>query len=79
MPRVLIRCPVTGRPVRTGVAVFSEGTLQANYRHALTFRCRHCRESHSWTWKDAFLEQQEPHAKRGEGQLMTSRRGKLAR
>ena len=76
MPRVLIRCPRTGKAIRTGIAVNSQVTFDAKPIGKRSLHCPHCRDQHVWSKEDAFLEQQRRHAPRGIGLLMRKRKKK---
>ncbi len=58
MAKVMINCPVTNKPVFTGIVLdkqsFESTTLENN-----TFApCPECGKSHTWNKKDAFLEEE---------------------
>jgi len=57
MPRVMIKCPKTGKLTPTGFVI--NKTSFDNPKNALTnnsFRCLACGEIHTWSKKDAVLE-----------------------
>lgn len=51
MPMLLIRCPLTGEPVPTGISMdarsFQTATLSNN-----SVGCPHCRQVHVWNKED---------------------------
>jgi hypothetical protein len=56
MPMVMIKCPKTGLPVSTGIALpdqkmLDSNTVQAGIKYPL------CGAIHKWGNKDAFLEE----------------------
>jgi hypothetical protein len=54
MARVMIRCPVTGNPVPTGMNVTSlDGVTM---RDNVLGNCPECGRDHVWSGEDAFLE-----------------------
>lgn len=68
MPEVLIRCPVTGKDVHTGIALQADVLRNA---HIDTFpvACPHCGKQHPWTQGEAYLQfppEREPAAERRE-------------
>jgi endogenous inhibitor of DNA gyrase (YacG/DUF329 family) len=52
--RVMIKCPNSGAPVDTGVAMDEEAfaTVSLNYE----LQCPSCSSVHRWTKSDSFLE-----------------------
>lgn len=68
MPEILIRCPVTGRDVHTGIALQADVFLTAEIA-TYPVACPYCGGRHSWTQKEAYLQfppEREPAAeKRG--------------
>jgi len=63
MPRVLIKCPNTGKDVPTNSMMRPETFQQAQITRN-TFRCPACGEIHTWAKKDAFLEGEPPKSSR---------------
>jgi hypothetical protein len=57
MGMAMIKCPVTGKPLATGIAF---GTRQAFETSTLTNNrvgpCPHCGQTHTWSKPDAWLE-----------------------
>lgn len=55
MPRIMIKCPTTGKPVPTGMdfdrQTFENATLTNN-----ATGCPHCQQTHTWNKADAYLE-----------------------
>ncbi len=55
MSQVMIRCPETGKPVATGMAMdrksFDSATLERN-----SVQRPHCGKAHTWSKKDAWLQ-----------------------
>jgi hypothetical protein len=58
MGMVMIKCPITGRDVPTGIVLspseFERATLEGN-----VVRCPECGRIHSWTRADARLDDNE--------------------
>ena len=57
MPRVLITCPTTNRPVPTGISL-SLASFQARPLADNQFRCPACEQIHTWDKADAYLEEE---------------------
>jgi endogenous inhibitor of DNA gyrase (YacG/DUF329 family) len=55
MAHMMIRCPETGRPVNTGIAVSREIFALAAMQGYLA-PCPACRKQHTWEKADAYLE-----------------------
>lgn len=53
--RVMIRCPVTGNPIATGL-VAGPNTWNARPIGLNKVACPACKQSHAWSKKEAFLE-----------------------
>jgi hypothetical protein len=53
--RVMIRCPIRGNPVATGL-VADPKTWNARPIGLNRVACPACKQSHAWSKKDAFLE-----------------------
>jgi hypothetical protein len=60
MPMIMITCPVTKKPVPTGMNWPEEFFKTANIRDS-TMKCPACGHVHHWSKKDAFM--QTPEAK----------------
>ena len=54
MPEILIRCPVTGKDVPTGIALSADAFQQAEI-NTYPVACPHCGQKHPWSKPDAFL------------------------
>ena len=54
MPEVLIRCPVTGKDVPTGIALPGKVFLHAEIE-TRPVACPHCGQEHPWSKSEAFL------------------------
>jgi hypothetical protein len=54
MTEILIRCPVTGKDVPTGIALPAEVFLTAEIE-TRPVACPHCRQLHAWNKPDAYL------------------------
>ena len=63
MPRVLITCPVTHKPLPTGLELHAVA-FQLK-RGARFVPCPHCQQKHCWTKASAWLEPPAPWAPRG--------------
>src|SRR4051794_28811818 len=61
MPRLLIRCPATGRPVPTHIALHARSfaDLAPGFGSG-RLACPHCGRDHAWTKARAFLEGTPP-------------------
>jgi hypothetical protein len=56
MPRIMIKCPKTGKAVPTGV-ILEEVAFEAALLPNSSFGpCPECGEMHSWSKEDAFFE-----------------------
>jgi hypothetical protein len=57
MPAVMIRCPTSGKPIDTGIALSKEAfdDPQTVMENNVT-SCPHCQQMHTWSRKDVFLE-----------------------
>jgi hypothetical protein len=55
MPRVLIMCHVTNKPLPTGL-VLEASTFAATLGHRIAPPCPHCQATHGWTKATAWLE-----------------------
>ena len=53
--RVMIRCPVTGGPIATGLVADAK-TWNTRPIGLNRVACPACKQSHAWSKKDAFLE-----------------------
>ncbi len=58
MARVMIACPVTGRPIYTGVS-YDEDTFETSQFADKSVFCPECGQVHTWTKHDAYLESEE--------------------
>ena len=54
MAKVMIKCPVTGKPVFTGMD-FPKNMDMSGVRNN-SVGCPHCGRSHTWDGKDAYFE-----------------------
>ncbi|SFH06756.1 hypothetical protein SAMN04488020_106120 [Palleronia marisminoris] len=54
MDDVLIKCPVTGKPVKTGIVAEREG-FEESVLEESTVPCPHCGQTHTWDKQDAWL------------------------
>jgi hypothetical protein len=63
MPRVLIKCPNTGKDVPTNSSMRAETFHRTQITHN-SFKCPACGEIHTWATKDAFLEDERPTSSR---------------
>ena len=61
MPRLMILCPNTQKPVYTRVTwdrlSFERPSLR-NMLHGIVKGCPHCGRDHDWRGQDAFLEEE---------------------
>jgi hypothetical protein len=57
MPEVLIRCPVTGRLLTTGIALDVDCFQRADLREQ-SISCPFCGQQHTWRKEDAFLRRE---------------------
>jgi endogenous inhibitor of DNA gyrase (YacG/DUF329 family) len=56
MPRVMMKCPTTGKPFPTGVNADATSFAMSDFINNST-QCPHCQQMHRWSKKDVFLEQ----------------------
>ena len=52
--RLMIVCPITGRPADTGLELL--GVPKASCRQQLLVDCLECGEDHEWRIEDTFLD-----------------------
>lgn len=58
MPRIMIRCPNTGKEVFIGIRAFDRADYEAMRRGGFSGQpigCLHCGEKHPWTAGETFL------------------------
>ena len=55
-PRIMIRCPKTGKLVYIGKHAYDQAMLEAMQLSGGSVACPHCKETHAWTKADAVLE-----------------------
>jgi len=58
---VMIRCPATGRPISTGIAIDRRSFDATPVFYSQTF-CPLCRSEHQWFAKEAWVQEAEPEA-----------------
>lgn len=63
MPMIMIACPVSGKPVATGMAVDARSFESLTLTNTVIGPCPHCGRSHVWSKRYAYLEGQEPKPK----------------
>jgi len=56
MFKIMITCPVTKKPIETGVKTASREALNSNLFQEHLVICPECYQTHSWRKGDAFLE-----------------------
>lgn len=56
MPEVIIKCPETGKPVRTGMVMDEQSFNTASLKDNVLIRCPACGKDHCWSKEDAFLK-----------------------
>ncbi len=61
MPRVMIKCPVTGKAVDTAFFMDVQSFNSCDFSNN-SFQCSECGRMHTWDKKDAFLEGESPKA-----------------
>lgn len=60
MARLMIDCPVTGKPVFTGIDMPAQALENATMiDNKVT--CPHCRDTHVWQKEEAYLEKETVH------------------
>lgn len=59
MPMLMIRCPNTGKPLPTGIAMPKRALASASLIDKF-LTCPHCGKVHIWDKEDAFFEEEEP-------------------
>jgi hypothetical protein len=59
LPTVMIRCPSTGKPTPTGLAM-DRLTFETNVFTVAEARCESCGGIHRWSKPDAWVEDQRP-------------------
>jgi hypothetical protein len=65
MPRVLIVCPSTNKPVPTGLSIDVEAFSMEPF-HGRVVHCPHCQLTHEWATDDAYLDADDPYPKTAE-------------
>lgn len=58
--RLMIKCPETGKPVFTGIAIDAQSFASATMTDNTAVNCQHCGNNHKWQKEDAFFEGAEP-------------------
>lgn len=59
MPRILIACPKTGKPLSTSMSADPTSFASMSLMRNTIGPCPHCNEAHTWDKKDSWLEGQE--------------------
>lgn len=60
MPKIMINCPNTGKPVFTGMSMDRRSFEQDSKAFSLTGTpCPECGEVHEWSKQDAFLADEQ--------------------
>lgn len=59
MPRVMFRCPATGKPVYTGIDMDKKSFDAATFQGQIFGPCPECQNNHQWDKKNAYLEEEE--------------------
>ncbi len=54
MTEILIRCPITGKDLSTGLDLIPEAFEKADLRNR-SVGCPHCGQIHSWSREDAYF------------------------
>lgn len=52
---VAINCPVTGRPLSTGISMPPESFATSQLINNTVGPCPHCGQAHTWSKLDAFV------------------------
>lgn len=68
MPEILIRCPITGKDVHTGLSLQAD-VLRSAEIETYPVACPHCGQRHAWKQNDAYPQfppEREPAAERRE-------------
>ncbi len=58
--RVVVRCPVTGKPVETGIVTSGREALSNNIQRMGKVRCRHCGKTHTFEDNASLLPERSP-------------------
>jgi 4-hydroxy-3-methylbut-2-en-1-yl diphosphate synthase IspG/GcpE len=53
--KIMIRCPVTKKPVFTEIEIAGESFKTSTFEGNVV-KCPHCGQTHVWAKKDAFLQ-----------------------
>ena len=64
MPRIMIRCPKTDKPILTGLdtELISLASMRIPVNSLIVkmkVRCTACKKVHEWTYRDAWIEGDE--------------------
>lgn len=59
MASVMVKCPITGKEVPTGVDM-DKFSFQTARMSGNSFRCRACGQMHTWDKDQAWLEEPKP-------------------
>ena len=59
MPRIMIRCPVTQKPVYTGMSTTNLGSDISKYGSNTFGPCPSCGQAHTWDKHNAYLESEK--------------------
>lgn len=54
MPMLFVKCPKTGKPAPTGIAV-DPASFKTSKMSGNSFGCPHCGQEHVWDKEDAFF------------------------
>ena len=56
MGQVLIKCPTTGKPLATGMAMPKAAFQASSFQNNTVGPCPHCGRSHTWSKANAWVE-----------------------
>jgi len=56
MPEIMIKCPETGKPVSTGIAMDKASFESTDMSDNTLGKCPACGKDHVWSKEDAFLK-----------------------
>ena len=57
MPHIMINCPSTNKPLPTGISVGDQAAFDNNSFTNNSVQCPHCQQMHTWSKKDAWVEE----------------------
>ena len=57
MYSIMIKCPKTGKELKTGISVVKKEQFEGSTFGENSVRCLHCGKMHTWDKEEAFLKE----------------------